>query len=402
MLRELSGWHPPPHLRSSPSLAERDKTDDVDIEFDFFDEAPTAERTPATVPSTRRGGRPPPPPPPKEPRKRAPLPRLALLIAGAIILAVVLVFWVNSCREDQKTGAYEDYMQATSGVVNDSEEIGQQLVDSLTTPGATLEDIEAQIGGLAQQQSQVVIRADDLTPPGPLVEEQESLVESMQLFESGLTGLQEAFSQVQLASDPEEAGQTLSGQAGRLIAGQVVYDDLFRARSQQVMRDEGISGVPVPELNFLPNVELASQNSLAELVTRLTQGGDAAEGEPPAGLHGNQIEAVRVGDQTLSPDEETVIAASDQLAIEVDVTNSGDFQETQVTVTLTIQQTQPINKEEVIDVINSGQTKTATFRDFANLEFTVPTRMKVAVNPVPGEENTANNTVEYPVIFSFE
>jgi hypothetical protein len=312
------------------------------------------------------------------------------------------VFWVNSCREDQKTGAYEDYMQATSGVVNDSEGIGQQLVDSLTTPGATLEDIEAQIGGLAQQQSQLVTRADDLTPPGPLVEEQESLVESMQLFESGLTGLQEAFSQVQLASEPEEAGQTLAGQAGRLIAGQVVYDDLFRARSQQVMSDEGISGVPVPELDFLPNAELTSQNSLAELVTRLTQGGGTAEGEPPAGLHGNQIEAVRVGDQTLSPDEETVIAASDQLAIEVDVSNSGDFQETQVTVTLTIQQTQPINKEEVIDVINSGQTKTATFRDFANLEFTVPTRMKVAVTPVPGEENTANNTVEYPVIFSFE
>jgi hypothetical protein len=383
-------------------LAERDKTDDVDIEFDFFDEAPTAERTPAAVPSARRGGRPPSPPPPKEPSKRAPLPRLALLVAGAIILAVVLVFWVNSCREDQKTGAYEDYMQATSGVVNDSEGIGQQLVDSLTTPGATLEDIEAQIGGLAQQQSQLVTRADDLTPPGPLVEEQESLVESMQLFESGLTGLQEAFSQVQLASEPEEAGQTLAGQAGRLIAGQVVYDDLFRARSQQVMSDEGISGVPVPELDFLPNAELASQNSLAELVTRLTQGGSTAEGEPPAGLHGNQIEAVRVGDQTLSPDEETVIAASDQLAIEVDVSNSGDFQETQVTVTLTIQQTQPINKEEVIDVINSGQTKTATFRDFANLEFTVPTRMKVAVTPVPGEENTANNTVEYPVIFSFE
>ena len=382
-------------------MAERDKPDDVDIEFDFFDEPPTVESSPSEPPPPKRGGRP--PVRPRTPGRGASLPRLALLIGGVIVLAVVLVFSVNSCRSGKKKGAYDDYMKAVAAVVASSENVGKQLNDVMTTPGIALEEIEAQIGGLAKQQAQVVTRADDLTPPGPLVNEQESLVESMQLLQSGLTGLAQAFSQIQLASDPEQAGATLAGQAGRLVAGQVVYDDLFNARSQQVMKDGGISGVVVPDLSFLPSPDLVSQSSLTELVARLVQGGGGDGGG--AGLHGNQIEVVTVqpADQTLSPDEENTIVASDRLAIQVVVKNSGDFQETQVKVTLVIQQSpQPIKKEAVIDVINKGKTKMVTFRDFSNVTFAARTSLKVAVKPVTGETNTANNTAEYPVIFTLE
>ena len=336
---------------------------------------------------------------------RASLPRLALLVGGAIILAVVLVFWVNSCREDKKKGSYQDYMQGVSSVLNAAENVGKQFTEALTTPGISLEDLEAKLNGFAQQQAQVGTRADDLTPPGPLVDEQRSLVESMQLFQSGLAGLAQAFGQIQLASNPEQAGATLAGQAGRLTAGQVVYEDLFRARSQQAMKQEGISGVPVPELTFLTSPDLASQNSLAELVARLIQGGGAGNGGGETGLHGNQLDSVTAqpGDQGLSQDQENTIVASDKLAIVVAVKNSGDFQETQVKVTLTIQQSpQPIKKEAVIDVINKGQTKSVTFRDFSNVTFAAREILQVSVKPVQGEANTANNTAEYPVIFTLE
>ena len=41
-----------------------------------------------------------------------------------------------------------------------------------------------------------------------------------------------------------------------------------------------------------------------------------------------------------------------------------------------------------------------TFRNFTNLTFAALTTLRVSVEPVPGEENTANNTAEYAVIFS--
>ena len=74
---------------------------------------------------------------------------------------------------------------------------------------------------------------------------------------------------------------------------------------------------------------------------------------------------------------------------------------TQVDVTLTIQKSpQPIVKKATIDIINSGETKTVTFRDFPQPPFGTRTTVKVEVAPVPGEKRTSNNTAEYPVIFS--
>jgi hypothetical protein len=72
-----------------------------------------------------------------------------------------------------------------------------------------------------------------------------------------------------------------------------------------------------------------------------------------------------------------------------------------VPVTLTIQKSpQPIRKRQVIDVINPGETKTVTFRDFPQPPFGTRTTVRVVVEPVRGERNRGNNTAEYPVIFS--
>ncbi len=209
-----------------------------------------------------------------------------------------------------------------------------------------------------------------------------------------------AFAQLQPATEPETAGTTLAEQAFRIVAGNVVYDDLFKGRSEQVMKQEEISGVAVPASTFLESPELLSQNSLAELVKRTQGGGGGTDG----GLHGNQIEGVLVqpDGQALSPDQETTIIASDQLAFEVQVKNSGDFQETKVKVTLTITSPEPIKRQATIDLINAGETKSVTFRDFSNIDFSRPYTLKVAVKPVEGEQNTDNNTAEYPVIFSLE
>jgi hypothetical protein len=391
-------------------MAEREQTDaDADIEFEFFEDLPTTERPvrEGPPPPPKRGGRP--PMRPRTPGGGTPLVRLGLLVGGAIVLAVLIILWVTSCRSDAAKGAYEDYMASVRAVASESAAIGQQLNDVITSRGSSLEDIDAKLDGLAKQQAQVVARAQELEPPGPLLAEQASLVEAMQLRESGLAGLKQAFAQVQLSSDPDQAGQTLAVQAARLVAGDVVYQDSFKGRAQEVMRQEGVSGVAVPDSNFLSSFDLVGQANLTEFVKRLQgTGGAGGGGGTASGLHGNSIEAVRVqpGGQLLSQTEETTIPASDQLAFQVSVKNSGDFQEVDVEVTLTIQFSEasggPIRKSQTIDLINQGQTTTVTFTDFANIAFGEPTTLKVSVKPVPGEENTSNNAVEYPVIFTLQ
>jgi hypothetical protein len=132
----------------------------------------------------------------------------------------------------------------------------------------------------------------------------------------------------------------------------------------------------------------------------------AATGGTPGGLHGNALVSVTAlpDDKRLDPGgspSDNEITASTDLAFQVAVENSGDFQEFNVGVTLTIQRSpQPIVLRRRIDVINADETETVTFTNIDNPPFGVPTTIKVDVLPVPGEAKTDNNSAEYDVIFS--
>lgn len=374
-----------------------------EIEFDFFEEAEAKEPPPQEVAPPRRRRRIPPGPPVA--RGGRGLARLVVLIGAAILLAVILVLWVNSCREDQKRAEYSDYMESIGEIAADSEGIGRELSKLITTPGIRLAELRAGLEGLGQQQAQGVARAQQLQSPGPLREQQESLVEALQFRVSGLEGLVEAFGRIeetaeaQTEKDAQTAGALLASQSDRLLASDVVYDDLFVAPSKAVLEQEDIEGVAVPDSNFLPtgNTDLVSARSWTLIVQRLTQTPTAG------GLHGNQIVAVRVlpGKQALSPSEENTVTASERLGFQVLVKNSGDNQETQVAVTLTLQLSpQPITKKKVIDIINPGDTKAVNFSNVNVSSFGTLVPLKVTVEPVPGEANTANNSAEYSLIFT--
>ena len=111
------------------------------------------------------------------------------------------------------------------------------------------------------------------------------------------------------------------------------------------------------------------------------------------------VKALPAGQQ-LSQDTDTTITVTQDLAFEVTVKDTGDSEEVQVQVDLTIQRTPtPIKKTETIPLVNPGETKTIVFRDLGSPPFE-RTTVKVDVIPVPGEENTSNNSYEYPVIFT--
>jgi hypothetical protein len=403
-------------------VAERDRSDTESIEFDFFEDSPTTERVRETSPPRRR-----PRLPTRPPAGGTPLLRLAALIAGGILLAVVLVVWISSCREDQKTAQYEEYMESVGRVSGQSADVGSRLNQLIFSSGVQIEDLQGQLDGLRTEQTQLVRRAETIDPPGPLRRQHQSLIQAMQLRVSGLNGLAQGLSQVSgldtggaagaggqttqtetaetaqggqtqaPAATTAETGNLLAIPASRLLASDVIYEDFFQEPSARVMEGEGVSDVVPPESDFVTNADFASPTSWQLIVDRLTR--------PPAagGLHGNRIAGVRwlPAGEELSRTEENTVQATDRLAFEVLVENSGDSQETQVQVNLTLQQTpEPERKEATVDAINPDETKSVVFRDFEP-DFGPRTILRVTVEPVPGEENTNNNTAEYVVIFTF-
>ena len=385
-------------------MSERD--DDI-IEFDFFDDEPETEqatqRRPALRPRPPRSdgtGQPPRRPTFRGPQGVTPLLRLILLVALAIFVLIVLVFWIQSCRSESKTNAYRDYMEDMAAVGKSSQDISTDLNDQLTTPGIKQADLVQAIQGLTTSQQQVVRNAESVDPPGPLREEHEAAVEALQFRVSGLNGLASAFQRLTPAAGTNDNGALLAAQAERLVASDVIWDDLFREPAREELANQGISGVAVPDSNAIVTPDIASTRSMGQLVQRLQA---AASGGTPSGLHGTGIASVVAlpsGDQ-LTVGSETVVEAAPDLAFRVSVENSGDSQEVGVKVTLTIEKRpERITQEKTIQSIDSGETKSVTFENLGAPPLGPTTPVRVQVEPVPGEANTRNNAYEYPVVFS--
>ena len=367
---------------------------DTDIEFDFFEESETREPERRQRLPRRR-----PPRAPRPPEGMAPLLRLVGLIVLAVAVIVGLVLLINSFRGDSKESRYENYMSDVGEVATQSQQIGRDLDDLFNSPGLEQADLQAELNGLAERQQQGIDKARDLDPPGPLRSHQQQLIESLLLRESGLRGLADAFARTAEFQSARRAGEVLVQQSYRLLASDIVWDDLFKAPAAAELRRQDVSGVAVPDSNFLEDPQVATRQRMA-LIWRRIKG--ATTGPPPGTLRGNGIVSVTAEPQgvQLSLNDLNQIESTPELAFRVVVENSGEAEEVQVPVTLTIQKAPtPIQKQLVIERISPGQTKTLTFTDIGEVDFAEQTTLQVAVDPVEGEENRSNNSYDYPVIF---
>ncbi len=377
---------------------------DSDIEFDFFDEPETEEAT-ERVRAPRR-------PPPRGPRRPVrppagliPMLRLAGLIAFLILAVVLLVVLVRGCASSGKHDKYANYLEDVRGIAGRSDSVGKELNRVLAATGTKESELESKIKGLAAQEQQEVAQARDLDPPGALRVEHDHLIEVLQLRASALSRLGDAFRQTATARDATTSGRLIADQARLLVASDVNWDFYFkeavaRELARQDIRDVG----GVPDSNVFPNPDLASTAAMMAVWQRVH---GAATGGTPGGKHGSALQSVTAlpDGKKLDPNataSDNEITASTDLAFQVAVEDSGDFQEFNVGVTLTIQKSpKPIVLRRRIPVINAGETKTVTFTNIdINGLFGLPTTIKVDIEPVPGETTTTNNSAEYKVIFS--
>jgi hypothetical protein len=378
-------------------------TDDgTNTQFDFFEEPETREvqrprvrrpPQPGSRPASRRSSQP--------PAGLTPMLRLAGLIAFAIVLVVLLAIWVDSCRAESTRDTYQSYMTSMKTIADDSQGVGAELNNALTTPGISVGDLQETLGGLAQQQTQDVERARQLDPPGRLREQHEEAIEALALRAGGLQQLRDAFQQV-ASSTPGDPGKVLAPPMRRLLASDVVWSDEFAASARTLMESRDIRGIEVPGSVFLTNTDLATERLLAQIWQRLVgaQGG----GEPAPGLHGTALVSVRAlpSGQRLQPGQDNFVVATPDLAFEVAIENSGENQEVGVEIVFTIEQSpQPIRKQGRIQIINPGEQKAIVFRNLGQIvQFAQKTTVKAEAKAVPGETRIDNNTASYSVTFT--
>ncbi|HJQ75221.1 MAG TPA: hypothetical protein VJ814_10055 [Gaiellaceae bacterium] len=385
--------------------------DDDDIEFDFFDEPETQETArrgrlpklerPRARPRPDGGDR-----PPRQPLGPAPgltpLIRLVSLIAGLIFIVVILVFWARSCQGSGKHSAYATYMDQVRTLANGSDQIGRDFAGKLTTPGIKESQLESDVASLAQQAQQQVAQAQTIGAPGPLRTQHMHLIETLDLRAKGLSRFADALRRTAGSKNSSSAGALLAAQARLLTASDVDWQFFFHDFAVEQLKTQGVTGVNVPQSQFLPNPDLVNTSSMVQLVQSF--GGASTGGSSnTSGKHGDSLVSVKVLPQnvTLSTSSPTTVHASTSLAFVVTVQNSGCCRELRIPVTLTIQAApKPTVRRKVVPFIDSGQTQTVTFTDIGQPPFGSRTTITVRVGLVPHEANTSNNSASYPVFFS--
>ncbi len=384
--------------------------DDDEIEFDFFDEPETAEATQRGRRLPRRGrgrdgGDGPRRPPLRAPTGLVPLARLVGLIAIAIALVVALVFWVGACQGKNKHDEYASYASKVREIAQSSQALGVEFANALPALRLKQADLEQKLQQYAQQEQQAYDQAQQIRAPGPIRRIHQHLVDALELRAKGLAGLGDTLSQsgaVSNASAAQTEAQKLADEAALLTASDVVWDQLYRKPATDELKALGVTGVVVPESHFVQNIELVSARAFGVVIARLHP---ASTGGTPSGKHGDGLVSVRVLPQgsDLSVGTPTTVKVSANLSFVATVTDSGDFQEVNVPVTLTIDAGgTPIVRHQTITIIQPAQQQTVTFSNF-NLPtsaFGAQAKVKVEVAPVAGETNTANNSATYTVFFT--
>jgi hypothetical protein len=375
---------------------------DDDIEFDFFDDEPATSETQSLsrvrlprAPRRKDGA-------PRGPAQgMAPMLRLLGLVVLVVILMLGLALSIKSCTGSSKN-TYADYMSEATAIAAQSTNNGKSVATALTTPGLKVDQIETKLRGIAAQERQNVQAAQDLDPPGKLREEHSHLIEALQLRVSGVDGLATTFKSTATSKDNAVDAALLSEQAERLVASDVVWDDLFKEPSSRSMLADGITGVRVPESSFVSS-DLVTGASM-ELVLERIRGASTGTGDGVVtGLHGTNIVSVRAvpSGQTLTVGSLNTVTSTLDLGFEVTVKDSGDSQEVQIPVTLTIENAgNPIVKTQTIQIINPGEEQVVKFENVGSVTFGTQTTLKVDVKKVPGEVKLDNNSAEYSVIFS--
>jgi hypothetical protein len=372
---------------------------DSDIEFDFFDE-PATEEAPQR---SRIPGRPAtggPRGPSRPPAGMVPILRLIGLVAVAIAAVVVLVLVIQGCRDSGREEAYRGYVDDMRVVARGSAAIGTRFNTLLTTRGIRQPELQRQLGALAAQHRRLVDQALLIEPPGRIRQAHADAVQALGLRTDGLVRLDETLRQSGQAT-PAVAGARLAAQVRRFVASDVTWDDFWLQPVRGELDEQDIGGVNVPDSNFLANVNLTTPELMESIIKRVR---GAATGGVAPGLHGTGLISVMAqpGNETLSANQENTVETTPELAIAVTVENTGDNQETEIPVTLSIEQSPtPIRRQQEIDLIDPGQRKTVVFRNLADaVEIAQKTVVRVEVTAVEGETRTQNNTAEYSVIFS--
>jgi len=315
--------------------------------------------------------------------------RRGLALGGGLLLLILIVLGIKGCLDARANRELSDYARNVTQIVEETKQTSKDFFEKLEDQGnlSVTDYVEAVNADRSAVDTQAT-RVDDLSAPGDMGRAQSNLELVYQLRSDAMDEIAEKMPTALGDAGAEKAMAGIAKQMQKLLASDVVYEQVVRPEVDGVLANNGISDSDVPESAFLPDEKWLDETTVSEAL-----GGVSGSSEDASGLHGTELTGVVINGTELVEGAPATISAEEGVEVEASVQNQGESTENGVSVSVTYEGT---TVKGEIDELPAGETGVAVIP--LNPVPSGEVTLEVVVEAVAGEEVTENNEAAYTLV----
>lgn len=316
--------------------------------------------------------------------------RRGLALGGGLVLLILIVLGIKGCLDARANRELSDYARNVTQIVEETRQTSEKFFQRLEDPGnLSVTDFIDQVEADSSAVDTQATRIDDLGTPGDMSNAQSNLELAYQLRANAMAEIADKMRTALGDAGAEKAMEGIAKQMQKLLAADVVYEQVVRPEVDGVLASNGISDSDLPKAAFLPDDKWLEESTVSDALGGIS-GSSSAD---VSGVHGTELAGVLVNGTELVEGAPATIAGEEGVEVEVQVQNQGESTENGVTVAITYEGSAVKGEIDEIAVGEIGTT-TIPLTPAPSGEVT----LEVEVEPVPGEQVTENNEASYTLI----
>jgi hypothetical protein len=328
--------------------------------------------------------------PSRRPERQQIMLRRGLALGGGLVLLILIVLGVKGCLDARANRELSDYARNVTAIVEETQQTSKTFFERLEEPGsASVTDFVDQVNADRSAMDGYQARIDDLSTPGDMSRAQGNLELAYQLRANAMDEIADKMSTALGDAGAEKAMAGIAKQMQKLLASDVVYEQVVRPEVDDVLAANGISDSDLPKSTFLADEKWLDETTVSEALAAVSGGTTSTA----SGLHGTGLSSVSVNGTELIEGAPTTISAEETVEVEVDVQNQGESTENGINVAVTYEGN---TVKGEINELPAGEIGTAVIPLTPTPSGEVA--LEIEVEAVDGEQVTTNNEASYTLL----
>jgi len=316
--------------------------------------------------------------------------RRGLALGGALILLILIVLGIKGCLDARANRELSDYSRNVTQIVEETEQTTTDFFKKLEDPGnSSVTDFVAGVDADRSAIDSYRARVESLGAPGDMKRAQSNLELVYELRAGAMDQIAEKMPTALGDAGAEKAMGAIAKQMQKLLASDVVYEQVVRPEIDGVLANNGITDSDVPKSTVLPDEKWLEESTVSDALGAIS----GNSGATTQGVHGLGLVGVSVNGSELVEGGATTVAGEEGVEVEVTVQNQGESTENGVTVSVTVEGN---TLQGEIDELGAGEEGTATIPLTPAPKGEVT--LEVEAEPVAGETITENNEAVYTLL----